>query len=293
MTDLRHLEHFVAVYRHRSFRAGAAELGVTQSAVTKTIRMLEADLQIRLFNRTTRTVEPTDTARELIGKAEQVLQAASGFRDEAQLLAAGEIGSLRVGAIALASETLIAGALARLAQSHPSLEVEVVVGSTDVYRDLATGLCDVVVGDESNFASSSHAHNLRMLPVLEEALVFLHRREHPARASKDLSSLLAYPLAVPSRYFNENRLFASILSTTGGFVVPRYRLNNLSSCLSLARSCDVITLAPRSVVDQAVDYGLVMAAQQLDIYVHLALVTVANNALTPAVRAFQQALVSR
>lgn len=297
MTELRFLKHFVTVYRNRSFRASADELGIAQSTVTKSIQRLETQLGLRLFNRTTRSLEPTDTARQLIVKAENALQTAGLFDAEARLLAGGELGGIRVGAIALAAETLIVNGLARLAESHPNLEVEVVVGSSDVYRDLATGECDVVVGDEANFATSAHSPSLRMMPVCEEQLVLVHRQGHPAAGAPVLTELLAYPLAIPSRYFNENRLFEAMARQTKAPDSPRYRLNSLSACLTLAATSDVMTLAPRSVAERSIretsQPAIEVASIDMGINVRLALVTVARNALTPAMRAFQAAISSR
>ena len=127
MTELRVLEHFATVYRCRSFRAAADRPGISRSTVTKSIQRLEVHLGVRLFNRTTRTVEPTDTARQQIAEADNALRTAGLFDEEARLLARGELGGIRVGAIALAAETLVVSGLARLAESHPKLEVEVVV----------------------------------------------------------------------------------------------------------------------------------------------------------------------
>ena len=83
MTDPRLLKHFVSVYRSRSFRVAADQLGISQSTVTKSIQRLETQLGVRLFNRTTRTVEATDTARQLIARAEQALTAMGSFDEDA------------------------------------------------------------------------------------------------------------------------------------------------------------------------------------------------------------------
>jgi len=107
MNDLRLLQNFVAVYRKQSFRSAADDLGVAQSSVTKRVQALESQLDMQLFNRTTRAVEPTDSARQLIDYAEATLSSAGAFEEEARLLAGGELGAIRVGAIALAAETLI------------------------------------------------------------------------------------------------------------------------------------------------------------------------------------------
>jgi len=294
MNDLRLLQNFVAVYREQSFRAAADELGVSQSSVTKRVQALENQLDMQLFNRTTRAVEPTDGARQLIDYAEATLRSAGAFEKEARLLAGGELGAIRVGAIALAAETLIVDALARLAQTHPGLEVDVIVGSPDVYRDLATGQCDLVVGDEANFAQSSHAGALRMERVSDEQLVFFHRREHPARDAPNLAKLLTFPLAIPSRYFNENQLFSALAQQTDPPASPSYRLNSLSACLALAGSSDVVSLGPKSLFGRpelnSKRAHLVASDFATGIELCMVMATVARNAPTSAVRAFSEAL---
>ncbi len=288
--DPKHLKHFVSVYRAGSFRGAADELGVSQSAMTKSIAALEADLALRLFHRTTRMVEPTDSARRLLPTAETVLSAMNSFTEEARLLAGGDLGSLRVGAIALASETLIGATLSRLAQTHPKLDIDVVLGSADVYRDLATGECDVAVGDEANFIQSAHARSLRMVPVREEPIVLVHRSHHPGRGARALAEFISYPLAIPSRYYNENHLFEAF-RRRGGPEAPRYRLNSVSSCLQLAARSNVVTVAPLSVaVDAAAGQEVEVAAIDLETTFRLALVTLAANSPTPAMRAFQDAI---
>ncbi len=294
MSDLRLLQNFLAVFRNRSFRAAAEELGVSQSSVTKRIQVLEAELDLRLFNRTTRAVEPTDSARQLIASAENTLQTNTAFHEEARLLAEGELGAIRVGAMALAAETLVVDGLARLADAHPNLEVEVVVGSSDIYRDLATGVCDVAVGDEANFEASPHAPSLRMERIHKEKLVYVHRPGHPVAGTTKLAELLTYPLAIPSRYFNENKLFETLAAQTNPPAFPRYKLNSLSACVTLAASSDAIALAPLSLTSQPTSSGRKPAISIADfdtgIDVSMVLVTVAKNAPTPAVRAFGNAV---
>jgi DNA-binding transcriptional LysR family regulator len=296
MNDVRLLQNFLAVYRHRSFRTAADELGVAQSSVSKRIALLEGHLGMRLFNRTTRAVEPTDTARQLISHAENAVQANSAFSEEARLLAGGELGRIRVGAIALAAETLMVDGMVRLAHEHPNLDVEVVVGSSDVYRDLATGECDVVVGDEANFETSTHASRLRMERIHDEKLVYVHRADHPAAGAKKLAELLSYPIAIPSRYFNENRLFKTMSTQTNPPTHPRYRLNSLSACIALAANSDVVSLAPRSLVTRMAHQdrqpAIVPADFDTGIEFSMVLATVARNAPTPAVRAFGAAIAS-
>ena len=289
MTDLRGLQHFVTVYRTGSFRVAADQLGISQSALTKSIQKLEGDLGVQLFHRTTRRVEPSATARDLLSRAEAALAAASAFEDDARLLAGGEMGAIRVGAIALAAETVVVGGLAELAKSHPQLQAEVVVGSSDVYQDLARGECDVVIGDEANFAASKFASALRKEPLYRDPLVLVHRVGHPAAHARSLQGYDAAPLAIPSRYFDENQLFRKLAAHA-----PQYRLNSLSACFSLAASSDVVTVAPASAVQRwqaSGDTRIQASAIALGITVSLVLVSVARTQPSARELAFYQACV--
>ena len=289
MFDIESLKHFMLLMNTASFKSAAERVGISQSRMTRSIAQLEHDLGLKLFNRTTRTVEPTDSARALARRANDLIQAATALEDEARSIAAGEIGALRVGAIALATETLIADSLTKLAQSHPDLEIEVMVGSADVYRDLATGECDVVLGDEANFAESVHAPQLRMTRIKQDSIVLVHRKDHPL--SHDFNALIAQPLAIPSRYYNENQLF-NRFREQGGPVQPRYRLNSLSSCLALTEQSDVITLAPASLADKSAP-GVTFRRESefaLGIEIQLILVTLASHTPTPGILTFQNAL---
>ena len=87
--QLRQLEHFEAVYRLRSFTRAARELYLSQSALSRSIQALEADLGQTLFDRSTQAVEPTDAAEALIGHAVDAVAAARTLVESARLLRLG------------------------------------------------------------------------------------------------------------------------------------------------------------------------------------------------------------
>ncbi|MEW2423976.1 LysR family transcriptional regulator [Streptomyces nigra] len=90
--EIRHFRAFAAVARHRSFSRAAEELSITQPALSRTVAQLEATLGVRLLERTSRRVEPTDAGREFLQQAERVLAAF----DHALTTARG-LGVLRLG----------------------------------------------------------------------------------------------------------------------------------------------------------------------------------------------------
>ncbi len=128
---------FRAVASERSFTRAAAQMGVSTSALSHTIRALEERLGIRLLNRTTRSVVPT-------AAGEQVLNAVGAHFDgiESELRALGEMrdkpaGTIRITTGAHPAHTIIAPALARLLPDYPDIKVELSIeaGFVDIVAE--------------------------------------------------------------------------------------------------------------------------------------------------------------
>lgn len=125
---------FVAVGQERSFTKAAAKLGVSQSALSHTIRDLEARLGVRLLTRTTRSVAPT-------GAGERLLHSLAPRFDEiaAELSAVSELrdkpaGTIRITATEFAVDTLLWPKLAKFLRQYPDIKVELFMdnGLTDI-----------------------------------------------------------------------------------------------------------------------------------------------------------------
>lgn len=289
--DPRQLQHFLALLEARSFKVAAERLGLTQSALTKSLQRLEQQLNCRLFDRTTRSVVPTAAAEQLSRRAEEALLGLDAFGAAAAAIASGGTATVRIGAIALSTESIVTPALVRMSQSHPQIQVELVVGSADVYGDLAAGRCDAVVGDQINFQLSSYAESMRIVPLQTETLVAVYRCEHPAAKQPDLGSFMSFPWAIPSRYFAENSSLQGLVDRVSGQTFPHYRMTSLAACLSMSKATDVVTLAPLSVAQTQVAQGLCYDDLGLDLRVRLALFTLARLSPGAGVRALQEALL--
>ena len=132
--NLDDLLAFLAVGRERSFTKGAAQLGLSQSALSHTIRELEARLGVRLLTRTTRSVSPTDAGERLL----QVL--GPRFEEiDAELAALGELrkkpaGTIRITATDYAADTLLWPKLAKFLPLYPDIKIEMIIdhGLTDI-----------------------------------------------------------------------------------------------------------------------------------------------------------------
>jgi DNA-binding transcriptional LysR family regulator len=131
------LTAFLAVARERSFTRAAAKLGVSQSALSHTIRGLETRLRLRLLTRTTRSVSPTEAGERLLTTIGPHLDGI-----EAELAALSELrekpaGTIRITAGEHSADTILWPALAKLLPDYPDIKVEIIVdyGLTDIVAE--------------------------------------------------------------------------------------------------------------------------------------------------------------
>ncbi|MFT3687827.1 LysR family transcriptional regulator [Paenirhodobacter sp.] len=135
--NLRDLNAFVAVADEGNFTRAAARLGLSQSALSQTVRNLEERIGIRLLNRTTRNVAPTEAGERLLAAVRPALeQIDRGFVGLGSLLDHPS-GTLRLSADEYAVQNLLWPALERFLPAYPEINVELVTdyGRTDIVRD--------------------------------------------------------------------------------------------------------------------------------------------------------------
>ncbi len=133
--DVRQLRCFVAVAEERHFGRAAARLHIAGPAVSQTIRSLEAELGLRLFERTNRRVELTDAGRLLLGEGQAVLERFDAARAAMDQLKSRQRSEVRVGAAAALPPPLVPALLARCARQAPG--VHVIVTALRAGRDRA------------------------------------------------------------------------------------------------------------------------------------------------------------
>ena len=145
--DLRQLEYFAAVARHRHFRRAAEDLYVTQSAVSQQVRRLEAELGVTLLRRTSARppVELTPAGAELLTRAEAILADVAGARAAMDEHAGALRGGVR--AAATPGDALrLAPALARFHREHPGVRVALRQADAAAVAELvAKGSVDLAV----------------------------------------------------------------------------------------------------------------------------------------------------
>jgi DNA-binding transcriptional LysR family regulator len=139
-TKFAELSAFVAVAEHRNFTKAAAQLGVSPSTLSQTVRSFEERLGVRLLNRTTRSVALTEAGERLLVDAQPILdgidkaiEAVNSFRDR-------PIGTLRLSMPRAAAVALVGPLLPQFLLKFPEIKLE--VGVDDTHSDIVGGRFD-------------------------------------------------------------------------------------------------------------------------------------------------------
>lgn len=183
--QLSQLTAFVAVAEHFSFTKAAAQVGVTLPTMSETIRSLEEQLEVRLFNRTTRSVALTEAGERLLAEIRPILdgidhalQSVNAFRDK-------PVGTLRLAVSRPFATMLLAPLFAPFLAEFPGIRLEIAVD--DTHSDIVSGRFDagIRVGHrvERDMTILRIGDEFRMLAVA--APEYMKHRERPS-VPKDL-----------------------------------------------------------------------------------------------------------
>jgi DNA-binding transcriptional LysR family regulator len=182
-TQFAELSAFVAVAEHRNFTKAAAQLGISPPALSRTIRLFEERLGVRLLNRTTRSVALTEVGEQLMVDAQpgldsidKAIDAVNSFRDK-------PIGTLRLSMPRAAAVAVVGPLLPQFLFNFPQIKLEVNVD--DTHSDIVCGRFDagIRIGEriERDMIAVRLLDTFRLMAVASPA--YLAR--HPALVTPD------------------------------------------------------------------------------------------------------------
>lgn len=145
--SFRQLEAFVAVARHTNFTRASEELHMTQAGLSAMIRELEAQVGIRLFERTTRRVRLTPAGERLLPVATRALAEIGSAFQGLRELGTSASARLRVGITPLMATSVLPAVLARIGSRHPQARIEIFDIDRSLIQDgVETGTLDLGLG---------------------------------------------------------------------------------------------------------------------------------------------------
>jgi DNA-binding transcriptional LysR family regulator len=186
-SDLADLNTFLVVAERLSFRAAAAQLGVTPSALSHSIRELEERLCVRLLHRTTRSVSLTDAGLRLLNRLRPAIEQVSAALEDLNETRERPFGNLRIHASPVAAAAVIAPMWQRFLATYPDVDIDLSVDVEAV--DLAASGFDVGIGPK--YWASSDMIAVRVAGPSRVAIVgapSYFARRSPPRSPDELAS---------------------------------------------------------------------------------------------------------
>lgn len=194
----RRLLYLVSTARYGSFTAAAERVGVTQSAITKSVAELERELGYPIFNRTARGVFLTDEGRGFVERAARILDDIHDLFRGTSSGADPYEGTLRIGVCPASLEWLLVEPLTTLMARHPTIQLDITGGSFDkIVQQLRSSAIDIAVGYDAAFETQADFRR-DSLPPLQTT--FFVRKGHPILELGDvtMADIAKYDLISPS-----------------------------------------------------------------------------------------------
>lgn len=288
---LKQLQEFIGVAEASSVRSAARQLGVTQPALSKSLRLLEEEFNVRLFVRSARGVTLSPYGNAFLPRARLIVAEMRRSADELRAMRGAEGASLRVSVAPVAGVTLVPQALHRFRNKQPGVEVLVVDGLFPSGASLLrSGSVDLYVGP---LHPGEADRDLVVERMCSNEIAVACRPGHPRSQATSLGELadadwvFGGPLGLHGRYlhgfFRSQRL-----------PLPRSTIQAESflTLLALVAESDLLSIIPKRMLEHGPFRSLLQALQLSD-RLELPPVSVAYMAaspLTPGAREFVKAV---
>jgi DNA-binding transcriptional LysR family regulator len=274
------LRHLVALAQTGSFSKAAQAQFLTQPALSRSIRALEDELGLPLFDRVGRRIEPTAFGREMLSRAQQLLADADELHDSARQLKRGQAGTLRIGLGSGPGAMLMTPLLLQAALQQPPLRLDIARGGTELLvQALRERRLDALVVDAR---SLSPAPDLHADSPHEMRGAFLVRRGHPLlrrRQGLKFDELLRYPVASTPL---SDEVARTLVERYGPQAHPAQcvtlRCEEIPSLVAVAQRSDAVLLAIRAAAPELQELPL---RPTLTATARFALVTLARRTPPP------------
>lgn len=243
----RQLRCVVSLARYGSFVAAAADLGMSQPALTRAIMRVEENLGVRLFTRSTRRVALTGAGREFVPVAERLLADLEISVQNMRALQTRERGRLVIACLMSVAYGVLPKVIADYHQRHRGVDLEIREGLlSTVIEDVRSGLVDFGIGDITNSPALPDA--IEAVPMREERFRVVLRTDHPLAARRRLNmkdlrdeTVITMPFGAGMR-----RLIDGSAATAGIGFGRTITVSQFATVFSLVRSGIGVSIVPEA-----------------------------------------------
>jgi len=296
--EVRQMRHVIALAEHGSFARAASALGLSQSALSRSIQSVEREVGSGLFVRTASGVEPTDSGRIFVARIRQIMQLTDDLDRDLVNERGLQSGRVHVGGGPYPAQSVLADALTRFVADYPRVIVRVMMRDWDeLLRKLRAREIEFFIAEISTLGGET---DLEVEPLDVHATFIFARHGHPlaSRAPISFADGFAYPYVslcrIPPRSLEPIRTMQrrSPDAAVAQRVFPALEFNSLDAVRKIVLGSDALMVAPLSCVVDELEAGrLVVLGSEPLLSVNYGLVKLKTQPLTAAGARFREYLL--
>jgi DNA-binding transcriptional LysR family regulator len=282
---LRHMEAFLAVAEHGNFSTASRNLNVAQPALSQAVKDLEAELGLRLFDRTTRRVELTAAGVEFQGSASKIMEDLKHAVQNVRDIAARKRGRIRIAAPPLLSSVILPHAIAAFHVDFPGITIELIdKGTEEIVASVVAGNADCGLG-----TFSPGEEGIERTLLMRDNLMLFCPARHPLleRTSVRWSDLHDLPQIALTRTSGIRLLVDMACEMAHLSTKPAFEVSLITTALALVEAGLGVSVLPSYALAAARHYAV--AAKPLGDPVvsrDVVMIHASGRSISPAVNSF-------
>lgn len=279
---------FCHVYESLSFRDAALRIGISQSAVSRHIQSLEAELEVVLFHRGRANVAPTEAGHQLYDKSKSILDALADIRNDMDNLRGVPRGPVNLALPASFATAYLHDFVPSFTQQYPQVQLRLLEGSASHIEELLlAGKADVAIVVESKRLRAFNQEHL-----ISDQLYIVGRQEFPDEGGGEgwpIDRIAQLPLVLPLQPYGTRRIIDRLATEKMVELHPVLEADSPHILKQMVLSEDLYTIMPGISFARERENGLLHAVPLApSVSRRLAVATVSGRATSLAARLLAQ-----
>lgn len=243
---LRQIRMFLAIARHRSFRAAADRIATSQSSISIQIKELESRIGVTLFDRTTRLVRLTPAGAELLADFERLAAVADEVRIKSAQLSGGMTGKLRIAVLPSIAAEHLPEVIADFRKDQPDVRIEILEAvEQELVTAVKSGGCDLGLT-----SAQMLERDMTFEGLFTDDLVAVMSSSHPLASLVNIpiAALAEHPLVLTKLGTSLRLAVNQAFDDAGISIVPAYEVTYMATAVGFAAKGLGVALLPVSAV---------------------------------------------
>jgi len=284
--NLKQLGYIAVLAEELNFGRAADRVHLSQSAFSRSIQVLEEDIGLRLFDRGSRHVHPTEAGTFIVARANQILKQARLLQHEIGLIRTSELGDVTIGVSPSMSSSILPEVLVEMRRRHPSVTVRVEVNNwQELLNHLLNERIEFFISSVTNIAESS---DITITRTGRNRGTFFCRRDHPLLKQHlpTLSDIKTYGIAtarLPPQVQTDLR--AMLGFRTDENLPMALECDNLMVVRDVVLRTDALMFCLHASIREDIAAGNLVELPSLTptkVYTHFGIVQLADRTMAPA-----------